>query len=244
MGVEMASPDVLRKHFVLEREGRRVPGLMWSERRSGESRPLVLVSHGGGGSKESVAALAERLARECSFVVAAIDGPVHGDRQPSRRTNAAVLEDFRALWRGDSNHIDDMIDDWRYVLDYLQRFEIVADKLVGWYGLSMGTAYGIPFVASEVRIRAAVFGTWGLSYPNSRRLAEDAPNVRCPVLFQQNRDDEVFTVAGQDALFDLIGATDKRLSVYPGRHASRLERQVTDAAHFLVENLDVTRRSD
>ena len=54
---------------------------------------------------------------------------------------------------------------------------------VGYYGLSMGTAYGLPFLAVEKRIEAAVIGMWGSNYPNSGQLVEAARHVRSPVCF-------------------------------------------------------------
>ena len=49
--------------------------------------------------------------------------------------------------------------EWRATLDALQELpEIGADGPVGYWGTNMGTAIGLPWVASEPRITAAVFG--------------------------------------------------------------------------------------
>ncbi len=84
-----------RRPFAIMVDERQVPGMAWvpvGERH----RPLVLVGHGGSGHKDSqlVRDAAEPLAGDHGFVVAAIDGPVHGDRRAvfaDGRIRAAVL---------------------------------------------------------------------------------------------------------------------------------------------------------
>ena len=101
----------------------------------------------------------------------------------------------------------------------------------------MGTAYGLPLVAAEPRVKAALLGMWGLSFVNSQRLSEDAARIACPVLFQQKWDDELFTREGQIALFDRIADTRKWLYVYPGKHVAVAGRQLRDLETFVVEQL-------
>ena len=48
--------------------------------------------------------------------------------------------------------------DWTSTLDAVQAMDDVGDGPVGWWGLSMGTGLGVPFVAREPRIQVAVFG--------------------------------------------------------------------------------------
>jgi hypothetical protein len=78
----------------------------------------------------------------------------------------------------------------------------------------MGTAIGVPFVAAEPRITAAVFGLAGL-HP---AMAEAAQRITIPVEFVFQWDDEI---AGRDAgiaLFDAFGSTEKSMHVNPGGH--------------------------
>ena len=98
----------------------------------------------------------------------------------------------------------------------------------------MGTAYGLPLLAVERRIRSALIGMWGLSYPRSEVLAEAAPRIDCPVMFQQKWDDEIFSRESQIDLFDRIGCADKRLNVYLGRHVPVKGEQIDDIEQFIV----------
>ena len=160
--------------------GRTVPAMCWVPEGL-TKRPLVLVGHGGSGHKDSqlVRDAALPLVERHGFVVAAIDGPVHGDRRATFADGPAVRDEFRELWaRGDS--IAPMLADWRATLDALCAWPVVDPTAIGWYGISMGTAYGLPFVASEPRIRAAVLGMWGTCRVASERLADDAPRITVP----------------------------------------------------------------
>src|SRR6266853_1064974 len=57
---------------------------------------------------------------------------------------------------------------------------------VGFWGVSLGSAIGVPLVAAEPRITAAVFGLAG-----HETLAEAAARVTVPVEFLLQRDDEL-----------------------------------------------------
>ena len=61
--------------------------------------------------------------------------------------------------------------------------------------------------------------------------------MRCPVMFQRKRDDERFTPAGQEELFNALGSTDKELRVYPGGHVNPSGPQLQDGLEFLVRHL-------
>jgi dienelactone hydrolase len=218
--------------------GRDVPALRWVPEGL-TRRPLVLVGHGGSGHKDSqlVRDVALPLVEEHGFVVAAIDGPVHGERRATFADGPAVRDEFRELWaRGAS--IAPMVADWRATLDALCALPSVDSAAIGWYGISMGTAYGLPFVAAEPRIRAAVLGMWGTCRVASEQLAEDAPKITVPVLFQRKSEDPLFTVEGQEDIFDRLGSAGKRLAVYPGGHTDPAGDQLRDILAFLVAELD------
>lgn len=217
-------------------EGRAVPGIVWLPEAS--CAGLVLACHGGSGHKESAAVLAirDRLLPE-GYAVAAIDGPVHGDRRvDGSRDPGAAKTDFRAAWREGAAR-DSMTADWRAFLDALLAQPALADRPVGYIGVSMGTAYGLPYLAADGRVRAAVLGLWGTSYPASEHLAPAAQQLRIPVWFTQQWDDEIFDRAGAAALFDALGSVDKRLVAYPGPHQELSGERLDDAAAFLVARL-------
>ena len=58
-----------------------------------------------------------------------------------------------------------MNGDWKATLDELLASNRFDPARVGYWGLSMGTVLGLPFVASEPRISAAVLGACGFTGP-------------------------------------------------------------------------------
>ncbi len=227
--------------FRLTVDGRTVPVALWSPPlvpgAPVSRRPLVLVGHGGTGHKRSTLVLdaVERF-RPHGVHVAAIDGPVHGSRREVFDEGDAVRAEFRELWaRGGS--IDPMVADWRATIDHLCGLPAIDPRAVGWYGISMGTAYGMPLVAAEPRIRAGVLGMWGTSRAGSERLVSDGALIHCPVLFQLKENDELFSVAGQVELFDSIASSRKHFKIYPGTHVNPSEEQLDDIVEFLLDEL-------
>lgn len=202
-------------------------------------RPLLLMGHGGSQHKQSPEMLrrAARFVQMFGWAVAAIDGPVHGERREVLVTGPERQAEFLNMWRNDTQ-IDPMVEDWVATLNaLLQLHDVVDSRRVIWHGVSMGTAYGLPLLAREsARIRCAVLGMWGGDYVNSQRLQKDALAVRCPVLFQQKWDDAIFTRNGQIDLFDRLGDARKWLKVYPGPHTVT-DELLDDAASFFSQQL-------
>ena len=99
-----------------------------------------------------------------------------------------------------------MVADWQATIDALRALDEVGDGPLGYWGLSMGTIYGVPLVAAEPRIQVAVFGLMGLLGPTRDRMAADAPAVACPVLFIQQWDDSLIPRARVFELFDALGS--------------------------------------
>lgn len=201
-----------------------MPGLLWTPAGAHGPRPLVLICHGAGNTKREtyVVSLARRLVRHLGYAAAAVDGPVHGDRRADKSEDGArMFLEFAQLWSDDDGMVDEMVADWRAALDALEGLEEVGAGPVGWWGLSMGTILGVPVVAAERRILAAVLGLMGTRAPNEayrRRLFEDARRVTCPVLFLMQWDDELMRREDVLELFGLIGSTDKRFHANPGGH--------------------------
>jgi len=83
----------------------------------------------------------------------------------------------------------------------------------------MGTMIGLPFLASEPRVRCAVLGLACLAgWPGEAQRREAARSITIPVLFVLQWDDQLMTRdAGLD-LFDAIGSEDKAMHVFPGGH--------------------------
>jgi dienelactone hydrolase len=239
IGPAQSSGALVKRGFVVEVGGRQVPGLLWTPAQPRGRSPLVLVGHGGSQHKESDAVLdvAQPLVGKHGCAVAAIDGPIHGDRRADKGIEAArVIADFRAMWPA-GPLIEETVADWRAAIDALSAVEGIDPSAIGWFGISMGTAYGLPLCAADGRIKAALLGMWGTSHAHGGRMLESAQQVRCPVLFQRKQGDERFTPEGQQELFDAIASTDKELRVYEGGHVNPSGAQLSDGLEFLRARL-------
>lgn len=232
---------VSARGFAVERDGQRIPGVLWQPVAAAGRQPLVLMGHGGSGHKrnERMRMLGKLFAGEFGWSAAAIDGPVHGDRGPVTEAGHPA---YRQMWQR-PDVVASMIADWQATLDALASLQSVDAQRVGYWGVSMGTMFGLPFVASEARVRVAVLGKAGMSGSSVERSGIDkhfkqyAPQLRIPVLFTMQWDDERFDRAGQLALFDLIAANDKRLHAYPGQHVDNGPEAFAVQAQFLKRYL-------
>jgi dienelactone hydrolase len=235
-GEDVVVKAVRERRFDVERDGRTIPGLLWTPSDARGSRPLVLIGHGASGSKREdyVVALGRRLVRHLGFAAAAIDGPVHGDRRrPGGPGPGMAFFDFGQLWSSDTTMTDAIVSDWRAVLDALQAEPDIGVSPVGYWGLSMGTILGLPLVAAEPRIAVAVLGLMGLTGPTRSRIATDAQNIRPPVLFLMQWHDELFPRETVLDLFDALGSPDKRLHAHPGGHGEVPPEEFEASERFL-----------
>ncbi len=212
------------------------PAALWMPAGDKPVPAVVLLGHGGSNHKcgPNNTSLAEILVSRFGWAAAAIDGPVHGDRRSDGpQVGLPQREEFLDYWRQKS---DDgavlMTAGWRGLVDALQSVPRLETARIGYAGVSMGTAYGLPFVAAEPRVSAAIFGMWAADYPASGHLVTAAKAVRCPTLFLQRWDDELFSREGTLALFDAISTADKRHFILPGPHGDILEEARLAALAF------------
>jgi len=235
---------VIERSFRAQAGGREVPGMLWLPASSTGAVPLVLIGHGGSQHKGSAGLreLAGLLVREHGFAAAAIDGPVHGERRSDGGLDpAAVFADHRA----DIEHprsLATMAADWHATLDLLLGMSDWSAGPVGYWGLSMGTFYGLPFLADEDRVRAAVLGLWGSAGTSPDtwvKLASAASAVRCPLLFLAQLQDQLFAPAGVLELFSELASRDKRMHINVGLHGDVPADEHAGAVTFLVDRLRV-----
>jgi dienelactone hydrolase len=124
------------------------------------------------------------------------------------------------------------LTDRRYTVAIVRSLDRVPPVLaehtgpVGFWGLSHGARVGLPLLAAEPRISAAVLG-----------LADgpiaSAPLVTATVLFYLQSDDELVRPDACRTLFDALGSTDKTLVENPGGHLDLPRTTVDNSAAWL-----------
>lgn len=229
--------DGLRlRELTLDRSGRPVTAALWQHPDSEASAPLVCFGHGASGDRfqQPIPWLVKRLVGEHGFIGLSIDGPVHGRRQSDEGGRNA----FWPEWKRPGT-VEDMTSDWQQVLDFVQSHADVGTGPVGYWGLSMGSIYGVPFVAADQRVTVAVLGLMGITGPDHYRplLTAAAQNIDIPVLFIMQLEDELFTRQECLALFDAFGTADKRLHANAGLHPDVPMEELDHAVDFFVTSL-------
>jgi dienelactone hydrolase len=222
-----------------------IPGVLWSPAGAAGSCPLVLLGHGGGQHKKApgLVARAHFYVRACGFAVAAIDAPGHGDRprtEQDERSVAVIRERVAAgeplgpqIARYNAALAARAVPEWQATLDALQELDCVgAGGPVGFWGVSMGSGIGVPLVAAEPRITAAVFGLAG-----GETLAEAAARITVPVEFLLQWDDEVVPRDSGLALFGAFASREKTLHANPGRHVGVPAFELESSARFFTRHL-------
>lgn len=241
---ESSSHGMVERDFTVG----EVPGVLWSPVSGAGRAPLVLMGHGGGNHKKSpaMAGRARLLVAGCGFHVAVIDAPGHGDRPRTAYDEQEIAVMQKAMATGEpvgpvvvryNAHLAQRaVPEWQATLDALQGLaEIGVGGPVGYFGLNMGTAIGVPLVAAEPRITAAVFG---LHWPDV--LAEQARRITIPIQFDMQWDDEHIPRAASLALFDAFASKNKTLHVNAGKHKELPRFEADDAARFFARHLDRT----
>ena len=216
---------------------RAVTGALWLPEDFDATTPLVLCGHGASGDRYQapIPYLAKRSV-PAGMAVLAIDGPVHGLRKVGPGGRAALAGEMQ---RG--SFIDDMVDDWTAALAEIRKDKNgVGAGPLGYFGLSMGTIFGVPLLASGIEFDVSAIGlcgTTGAAASIGDRLAADATKIEHPVVFLMQLEDELFPRDGYLALFDHIASTDKRMHANPGLHPEVPAEEVDFAFEFLRARL-------
>ncbi len=230
---ERVDENVRRYSFNVTVAGDTVPAALWAPDGAKGARPLVLMGHGGSQHKKTpgIVARARQYARRLGYATLAIDAPGHGDRI-SREEATALAKSVGARVRGqataqiaDPKWLRQMtersrkaVPEWNAALAVVQELDFVGrSESVGYWGVSMGTAIGVPFVAQCHTITCAVFGLAGLR-PNSPEFEAAAKAITIPVEFVFQWDDAVAPRAFGLALFEAFGSKEKTLHINPGGH--------------------------
>lgn len=215
--------------------GQRVPGVLITDAERTAPRPLILMLHGAGGSKDEyyIRDVAKSWA-PYGFACAAIDAPHHGERATRPFDFLSLLSQPYA----GRDHAVQAVVDLRRTLDYLETRPEVDPERTGFLGFSMGTILGVPFCALDRRVKAACFtiggaGVWTwaaqVAAPDVRRdatlvaqlldPAHFAPYLAPrPVLMVNGTRDELIPRRAAELLYESLREP-KRIIWYDGGHA-------------------------
>lgn len=226
------------REFRIRREGKRdITGAVWLPAKPAPGSTLVCFGHGASGDRYQapISYLASRFANEAGLASLALDGPVHGLRQVGDGGRTAFFPEFRR-----SDALIDMTEDWNVAVNEVQALSLVGKGPLAWFGLSMGSIFGFPFIASRDDVSVATLGLFGIqdSFPHAAEFLAAAKKIRCPVLYLMQLEDELFNREGYLAAFDALASDDKRLHANPGLHPEIPAEEVDFAFEFLWGHIE------
>jgi dienelactone hydrolase len=237
---QTSSEGVLEQLFLLG----DIPGVLWTPRGADGTRPLIVMGHGGGQHKKApgIVDLARRFVAEGGFAVVAVDAPSHGDRPEHEEFTriaseyevrldageglAPLIASFQALV------VRQIVPEWQAVLYAVQKLSHVGTGPVGYWGLSLGCVIGVPFVAAESRVRAAVLGLGGVEVST-----ESAARITVPVEFLVQWGDERVPRTQSLALFDAFASAEKTLHANIGKHGEVPAFEMDSTLRFFARHL-------
>jgi dienelactone hydrolase len=221
-----------------------IPGVLWTSEGAACTCPLIVMGHGGGQHKKApgLVTLARCFVAACGFAVVAPDVPGHGDRPQDEQYSRIAAENQARVEAGEELApliagfqalvARQTVPEWRTVLDAVQQLGDVGAGPVGYWGVSLGCGLGVPFVAAEPRVRAAVLGLGG-----ALASAEAAARITIPVEFLVQWDDERVPRTQSLALFDALASAEKTLHANPGKHMEVPAFELDSTLRFFTRHL-------
>jgi dienelactone hydrolase len=245
---ESVADGVTERRVDLRVDGEAVPGMHWLPAGTAAQPATILIGHGGTQHKQApiVVALARRVVLELGYGAVALDAPAHGDRMTAaeREALAARLAAAQrdqaerdqaqrdqaqgapgaparrglppAVWRAMAAAMPRAVAEWKALADDLEASG--TSGRLGYWGVSMGTVYGVPLLAAEPRIAAGVLGLGALR-DGDKAQREQAAAITIPLLFLYQSDDQLMTRKAGLALWDAFGSAEKTMHINPGPHA-------------------------
>ena len=221
---ETSSNGVIERAFTLD----DITGVLWSPETGSRGAPLILAGHPGGLDKKAPGHVARAHSSVLTdgFHVVSIDAPGHGDRPRSPADVRLVTAFQQARAEGSPSFgrrlaeychsvAERAVPEWQATIDAVQALpEIDARAPIGYSGMTLASAIGIPLAAAEPRITAALFG--GVVAHDA--LLEAAKQVIIPVEFLLPWDDREIPRGFGLELFGAFASEDKVLHAFPGRH--------------------------
>lgn len=211
-----------------------VPVSIWVP--SGRARGVVLLGHGLGVDRyhDSVQKPTHLLTSAHQLAVIASDLPLHGVRKVDVSDPKDIVARWQAFWADGGVWV--LQQEWTAILGCGQRR---FPKLpCAYFGVSLGTQYGIVFLAATLNITAAVLGLFGSHPPPLTPVMNlYAPRVRCPVYFIQKQDDEIHPLETSKHLFSILGSATKTLDSSPGGHSAVSRTSLESACAFISKHV-------
>ena len=192
---------------------------------------LLLLGHGGGGSKDDdrFVELGRQYADQTGLAVVCIDGPAHGERAPA---SGDTHDDERTIRRVIFQGGPQMVNDWQATVAALSSI----GPAVAYVGFSMGMMFGAPTVAAMPSIRAAVFGVGGIPVEARDKAAwlGVAARLEHPQILMLNMtQDTIFPTDGVLEFFAAIPGHKKRLMFWEGGHVGLPAESIRQSVQFL-----------
>jgi dienelactone hydrolase len=220
-----------------------VTAVLWAPEHAAPGTPLVLLGHGGGQHRHHPAMSGRaRLLSEKGLRALALDVSGHGPRPrtPEDEADVSALHAARKAGKGFAPIIErynaDLarrtVPEWRALLAGLLAVPEIGAAPVGYWGITLGTAIGVPLIAEEPLIQAAVLG---LFWPST--LLQAARSITVPVEFAMQWDDEEIPREGALALFDAFASREKSLHVNAGKHLDFPRFEAASAVRFFERQL-------
>src|SRR5689334_9131749 len=143
---ETTKNGVVERRFDLKVGNEVVPGIVWLPEGAEGERPKVLFGHGGSQHKKvaHIRSFAKRLA-EHGWASVAIDGPDHGDRVPVEQRGENPLRNLTGEQL--KQRQIQAVAEWQATIDAVENLDDVGAGATGYWGVSMGTIFGVPLVA-------------------------------------------------------------------------------------------------
>lgn len=243
---------VIQRDFSVSVNGETVPCAIWSPVDATGPRPLIAMGHGGSQHKKAlgIRRRAVDYANKHGWATLAIDCPGHGDRI-SREEALELMREVGARVRGESGNtpIDperlkmmtrrssQAVPEWQAALDAAQALDFVGtSEPVAYWGVSMGTAIGVPLLAADSRFCCAVLGLAGLR-AKAEEFEAAAKSITIPVEFVFQWDDAVAPRESGIALFDAFGSKHKTMHINPGAHVDIPTFESTAWESFFLRHL-------
>jgi len=227
---------VTREFRIQRADSRDITGALWLPQSSVEGKTLICCGHGASGDRYQapISHLAERFV-DAGFPVLSLDGPVHGLRKVGDGGRKAFFPEYQR-----DNSLVDMTNEWAFAVEQIKAATGAGN--LAYFGLSMGSLFGIPFIASRTDVTVAAIGLMGVQpdFPHGETLLENAAQIKCPILFLMQLEDELFNRQGCLDVFDAFASKDKRLHANPGLHPEVPAEEIDFTFEFMLAHINGT----